>query len=262
MISKHHPRYESIKVRERLVDGHKKGITVLEGLIAHGRGEAFDYLLGEKTTGPASNAIRASAALLVLAECPVISVNGNTAVLCPQGLVELAEVCNAKLEVNLFYRSDRRARKIEETLIEHGADRVYGVSPTEVIDGIASERRMVDKEGIFKSDVVLVALEDGDRTEALVKQGKKVIAVDLNPLSRTARYATVTVVDNVIRAVPELVKEVRRLKNAQERGGRDGGDLSSDLEMMVSAFDNQKNLGESLEVMCRNIFKEYSFSEE
>jgi len=194
MVSKRHPRYESIKVREKLTRGYEKGITVPEGLIAHGRGEAFDYLLGEKTTRPAVGAIRASAALLVLANDPVISVNGNTAVLCPKGLVELAEVCNAKLEVNLFYRSKVRARKIEDALIEHGAGRVYGVRPTEEIEGIASERKRVDGDGIFKSDVVLVALEDGDRTEALVRQGKKVIAIDLNPLSRTARFATVTIV--------------------------------------------------------------------
>lgn len=50
--------------------------------------------------------------------------------------------------------------------------------------------------------MVLVPLEDGDRTEALRRMGKTVIAIDLNPLSRTSRAANITIVDNVIRAVP------------------------------------------------------------
>ena len=50
MISKSYPRYKSLQIRERLVKGVKEEITSLAGLAAHGRGEAFDYLLGEKTT--------------------------------------------------------------------------------------------------------------------------------------------------------------------------------------------------------------------
>lgn len=49
-------------------------------------------------------------------------------------------------------------------------------------------------------------LEDGDRCEALIQMGKQVLVVDLNPLSRTARTATVTIVDNVSRAFSEMVK--------------------------------------------------------
>ena len=54
------------------------------------------------------------------------------------------------------------------------------------------------------ADVVLVPLEDGDRCEALVAMGKTVLVVDLNPLSRTARTATVTIVDEVGRAAQAL----------------------------------------------------------
>ena len=36
--------------------------------------------------------------------------------------------------------------------------------------------------------------------------GKQVLVVDLNPLSRTARTANVTIVDNVSRAFNEMVK--------------------------------------------------------
>ena len=36
--------------------------------------------------------------------------------------------------------------------------------------------------------------------------GKQVLVVDLNPLSRTSRTATVTIVDNASRAFNEMVK--------------------------------------------------------
>ena len=52
-IPKSHPRYASLMIRERLVKAHRDGITVLEGLIAHGRAEAWDYLLGEESSAPA-----------------------------------------------------------------------------------------------------------------------------------------------------------------------------------------------------------------
>lgn len=50
-------------------------------------------------------------------------------------------------------------------------------------------------------------LEDGDRTEALVRMGKRVVTIDLNPLSRTAVAAHVTIVDNLVRAMPALVEQ-------------------------------------------------------
>ncbi len=50
LIPKSHPRAKSLLIREKLVDGFDDGIVAKEGLLAHGRGEAFDYLLGEKTT--------------------------------------------------------------------------------------------------------------------------------------------------------------------------------------------------------------------
>jgi Uncharacterized protein conserved in archaea len=48
MIPEDHPRYKSLVMREHLAECARKGIVSLEGLTAHGRGEAFDYLLGEK----------------------------------------------------------------------------------------------------------------------------------------------------------------------------------------------------------------------
>ncbi len=73
-------------------------------------------------------------------------------------------------------------------------------------------RRIVDPEGIFAADVVLVPLEDGDRVEALQRMGKVTIAVDLNPLSRTSQRATVTIVDNVVRAIPNLTSMVEQVE--------------------------------------------------
>ena len=62
---------------------------------------------------------------------------------------------------------------------------------------IDSNRKFVHPDGIFKADVVFVPLEDGDRCEALRKMGKDVVTVDLNPMSRTAQQASITIVDNV-----------------------------------------------------------------
>jgi len=77
-----------------------------------------------------------------------------------------------------------------------------------VLDHIDSNRRFVHPKGLAVADVVFVPLEDGDRCEALVRAGKEVITVDLNPLSRTAQQATITIVDNVTRALPVLVAEI------------------------------------------------------
>jgi len=239
-ISKGHPRYESLKQREALIEGYEKGITASAGLIAHGRGEAFDYLIGERTIPPAKKAIEAAAEMLLRAENPVISVNGNTAVLCPRALVELASECDAKLEVNLFYRTDERVRCIQEVLEKHGAEIVYGLEANASIKGLSSERGKVDEKGIYKADVVLVPLEDGDRTEALVATGKNVIAIDLNPLSRTAQKATITIVDNVVRAIPALIDSVKKSK---EKGTIE----------KAPDFDNQRNLEECLEFMKRGV---------
>jgi 4-phosphopantoate--beta-alanine ligase len=85
-VPEDHPRSESLRTRHRIEAGVEKGITSKQGLIAEGRGEAFDYLLGERTTPSADAAERAAAAHLLLAEHPVISVNGNVAALVPEAV--------------------------------------------------------------------------------------------------------------------------------------------------------------------------------
>ncbi len=236
MIPRSHPRYESLMTREQIVVGVKKGITSINGLIAQGRGEAFDYLIGEKTSISALHAEKVAAALLLLAKKPVISVNGNAAALVPEGLIRLGEVANAPLEVNLFHRTEERVNKIIRHLRSLGAKRMYTRSDG-LIPGLEHQRAKVDIEGIFSADVVLVPLEDGDRCKALVDMGKTVIAIDLNPLSRTAQCANVTIVDNITRAVPNISKFVEELRELNE----------NELQRLVKGFDNKNNLAHSID---------------
>ena len=249
IIPSSHPRAKSLYIRELLVNGFKNGIVVEEGLIAHGRGETFDYLLGEDTTKTARTAIKAACSLLLLAVHPVISVNGNVAALCSKEVVELSNLINADIEVNLFYWSEKRQIAIEKELKKMGARTVLGTRSVDSarIPELRSERGIVDYDGIYKADTVLVPLEDGDRTEALVKMHKKVIAIDLNPLSRTSRAATITVVDNLIRALPAIAMEAKRLK-------QQNGEI---LKRIVNEFDNSKNLSESLEIIRCGVHARY-----
>lgn len=240
-IPKDHPRAVSLGIREMIVDGLKEGLVVEEGLIAHGRGETFDYLIGEKTTPNAIMAINTAAALLLSSRHPVISVNGNFAALCGKEIIELSRACGAPIEVNLFYHSVRRERAIKSHLERLGATDVLGVgrNRTATIPNLNGERKRVDPRGIALADTVFVPLEDGDRTEALIKMGKKVIAVDLNPLSRTAVHATICIVDNVVRVIPILIQIILELKNKNRHS----------LTNMISRFDNFRNLGESLRLI-------------
>jgi len=227
-----HPRYQSLRLRDRIVAGVAEGITSPHGLIAHGRGEALDYLLGERTHRFATRAIRAAAATLLLAERPVLSVNGNAAALVPGELVRLGKRLGAPLEVNIFHASKARERAIRRHLLAHGADTVLMPTRRAQLDFLDSNRRFVHPQGIARADVVFVPLEDGDRCEALRKMGKVVVTVDLNPLSRTATTASITIVDNVARALPLLVAQVRELRRAALRR----------LRLLVARYDNAKVL--------------------
>ena len=211
-VPENHPRYLSLKLRDTIVAGVESGVTSIHGLMAHGRGEAFDYLIGEETQPFAMEAIHAGAATLLLAKQPVISVNGNVAALAPDEMVAFSNVLKAPLEVNIFHASKEREDAIREHLKEHGADHVLMPSTEAQLSFIDSNRKFVHPEGIFRADVVFVPLEDGDRCEALGKMGKTVVTVDLNPMSRTAKCAGVTIVDNVVRALPLLIQQVQRLQ--------------------------------------------------
>jgi 4-phosphopantoate---beta-alanine ligase len=241
LIPKSHPRAASLYIREKLVRGYKEGLVVEEGLLAHGRGEMFDYLIGEKTSKPSQNAIKAAARALLRAKSPVISVNGNFAALCAKEIVHLARITGAKIEINLFYGNKKRKQAIARVLSKNGAKEILGMQSRffKTIPRLDSARRFVDKRGIFSADVVLIPLEDGDRTIALKKFGKRVITFDLNPLSRTAQAADITIVDNVIRGMRFLIETCQKLKQ-------------KDVQKNFT-FDNKKNLSDTILVMKNNL---------
>ncbi len=104
-------------------------------------------------------------------------------------------------------------RKIVRLLERSGAEDVLGLRPNARIPGLDSKRALSHREGIFAADVVVVPLEDGDRTESLVRMNKTVIAIDLNPLSRTSQRATIPVVDELTRGLRNIEKFVNELKS-------------------------------------------------
>jgi len=246
LIPSSHPRATSLLIREKLVHGFDDGLVAKEGLIAHGRGETFDYLLGEKTSKNAKKAIKAAAQALLLAKSPVISVNGNIAALCAKEIVQLAKIVNAKIEVNLFYSSTKRKQNIAKILKKNGARKIFGLDPksSRRISGLDSPRRIVDKDGIYAADTVLVPLEDGDRTLALKKAGKQVITFDLNPLSRTAQTADITIVDNVVLGLKELIRECKKISKNPEK----------------IQFNNKRNLSEAVNEIRKNLARRAKFA--
>ena len=238
MIPADHPRYRSLVARERLADAAREGIASLEGLTAHGRGEAFDYLIGERTTSSAAEAEQLAARLLISARRPVISVNGNTAALAAPAILDLQKASGAAVEVNLFHRTDERIQRIAAYLSGHGIEVLSG--EYERLVPLSHGRGLCLPEGIGAADVVLVPLEDGDRCEALRKMGKIVITIDLNPLSRTAQMATLTIVDELTRALPAMTKACRSA-------------APGDPEEMALLIDNTKFLTEAKEEMRRRL---------
>jgi len=238
MIPPGHPRYRSLVARELLAEGVRQGIVSFEGLAAHGRGEAFDYFLGERTTESALLAERTAAAMLLAARHPVISVNGNTAALAAPEIALLQKACRAIVEVNLFHRTEKRVNLIEEHLRQAGVDVFSGTA--ERLLPLVHDRAWCRREGMFSADVVMVPLEDGDRCGAFVGMGKTVIAIDLNPLSRTARTATLTIVDELTRALPNITQACRD-HSPGERGH------------LITALDNNYLLSEAIREMTQRL---------
>ncbi|OVE85559.1 4-phosphopantoate--beta-alanine ligase [Natronolimnobius baerhuensis] len=236
-IPEDHPRYQDLLTRHRIETGVEKGITHLQGMHAEGRGSAFDYLLGEETIPSADAAERAAAAHLLLADHPVLSINGNVAALVPGEMVDLADATDADLEINLFNRTDERIAAIADHLREHGATEVKGLEADARIPNLDHQRAKVDADGIYEADVVLVPLEDGDRAEALEAMGKTELVIDLNPLSRSPQVAEVPIVDNIIRAVPNMAAHAQELADAGE----------GELEGIIEAFDREEALEEAEE---------------
>ena len=209
MIPKTHPRYESLLLRDKVKNAFKEGYLADSGMIAHGRGETFDYLI---------------------------------TALAIDEIIELAKATDSKIEINLFYRTEERVEIISRMFKERGWDNILGGNDEklEYIDNLNSPRATASKEGSYTADVMLVPLEDGDRAEVLVQNGKKIIAIDLNPLSRTAKMSTITIVDNVVRCVPLMTEIALEFK-------KEGKDKDKEfLESIVADFSNEENLKKSL----------------
>jgi 4-phosphopantoate--beta-alanine ligase len=247
-IPEDHPRFLSLKYRHKIIEGMKNLIVAEAGLIAHGRGECFDYILGEKTNKNAKKAMEAAVALILLAKHPVISINGNTAALCANDLVEFSNVVNAQLEINIFYSKEGRIEAIKMRLEDAGAMNLLGTNKDLMVEirELSSNRRKVDPRGIKLADVVFVPLEDGDRTEALKKMGKMIITVDLNPISRTAIWADITIIDNIVRVLPQMISIAKKLKKLKYQ----------ELQTIVDKFNNKKNIQDGLDLIINHIKKQ------
>ncbi len=207
-----HPRKASLLARAKLTEAAAEGLLAESALIAHGRGEAFDYLLGEKTSESASLAIRETAARLLKAE----------------------RLENLRLKVaNQEPPLGRDALQWPE--IVNSVD-ILGGDADGRIEGLEGPRAICSSRGIESADAVLVPLEDGDRCEALVALGKQVLVIDLNPLSRTARMAHVTIVDEVSRAMTELCSA---LVEGPEISQWDNGQALRDALAIMAKASNQ-----------------------
>ena len=233
-------------VREHLAEMVEQGLVTPTGLISHGRGEAFDYLMGEHTIAPALEAERAAAAFLLKAKRPVVCVNGNSIALDPKGLIGLAKAVPAKMEVNIFHRTEERMKQLVDYMVSQGADGILGLNPDERIPNLTSDRALCTKEGIFDSDVIVVPIEDGDRAEALIAMGKIVISIDLNPLSRTSKVASVPISDEITRAVENITKFVEELRGDDKQ-----------IEEIISNYSSVRSRRDTISCICGSLMAEF-----
>lgn len=245
MLNKDHPRYESLVYREKIVEAHKNGILADSGMIAHGRGETFDYLIGEKTTPNSLKTIEIASHYFLTGKHPVLSVNGNTTALVAEDIAKLSKLLDIPVEINLYYRTPERIRNIENVYSTLGVNEILGTDEDDFIDtpDLNGPRSPVSIEGINKADVIFIPLEDGDRAEKLAKINKNIITVDLNPLSRTAQTSTVTIVDNIVRTMPLLIESVEKNIDYDKK----------ELQKQINNFSNKENLDTAI----RDIIKRF-----
>ena len=69
--------------------------------------------------------------------------------------------------------------------------------------------------------------------------GKAVVTVDLNPMSRTSRTASITIVDNVVRALPLLLDAVRDAAASNDDNPQSGFDNLAQLAAAERAIRSQ-----------------------
>lgn len=126
-----------------------------------------------------------------------------------------------------------------------GAADVLGRDPDAKIEGLSHARALCTTEGVFSSDVILVPIEDGDRAEALVAMGKKVISIDLNPLSRTSKAASVPISDEIGRALDNIRRHVEEL-----RGN------GPEIDRIISSYSAEKTRKDTIDYICEYLKKE------
>ena len=228
-----------------MADAVEKGLVNPTGLISHGRGEAYDYMMGERSLEPSLRAERAAAAHLLRARNPVVCVNGNAAALDAKNLIRLAETVPAKMEVNIFHRTEERMELLISYMESEGAKDVLGREPDERISGLSHARALCTREGIFDCDVIVVPIEDGDRAQALVGMGKVVISIDLNPLSRTSKFATISICDEMTRALENISKYVEELRGNE-----------SLIDGIIESYDNKQCRMDLIDCICDTLHKE------
>ena len=242
VVDPEHPRYQSLMIRKKIAEAGVKGMLADSAMIAHGRGEAFDYLLGEQTIPSALDATREAAARLVKSNKPVLSLNGNAIALAGQEFLTIASQLGCPIEINIFYRTPQRMgalighlKMLNQTLdldVE-----IMGGIPDARIPGLEGPRGACQQDGIFEADTVLVPLEDGDRCEALMAMGKTVLVIDLNPISRSSRGCTVGIVDEVTRVAKNLIQFIPQ-KPAATDWNNDRG-LQSALDHIVETMSSR-----------------------
>ena len=93
--------------------------------------------------------------------------------------------------------------------------------------------------------MVLVPLEDGDRCEALIAMGKTVIVVDLNPLSRSSRKASITIVDEISRVANNMLSLIKE----------------DDISDMEFNYDNNLTIKNSIQYIIKSLSEKYDLSD-
>lgn len=242
VVDPEHPRYESLMIRKKVAEAGAKGMLADSAMIAHGRGEAYDYLLGEQTIPSALDATREAAARLVKSSKPVLSLNGNAIALAGQEFLTIASQLGCPIEINIFYRTPQRMGALigHLKMLNQKLDldvEIMGGIPDARIPGLEGPRGACQQNGIFEADTVLVPLEDGDRCEALMAMGKTVLVIDLNPISRSSRGCTVGIVDEVTRVAKNLIQFIPQ-KPAATNWDNDRG-LQSALDHIVETMSNR-----------------------
>ena len=123
-----------------------------------------------------------------------------------------------------------------------------GEEPDAEIPNLEHKRALCSQTGTMKADVILVPLEDGDRALALKNMGKTVIAIDLNPMSRTSLTSHISIVDDVVRAIANIVKHVEIIIEKEI--------LKEEMKREIDEFNNEKNLQDILEIMKKRAFSQ------